>query len=125
VNLEYTGFSSKGGVADYDPGLLSVGTEYRIDDSYLVYARVEYVLEDAKNSELGQKRAFNSMNPDYDVEEYFYMIGASYSPVENYALSLEWANFSTANAGVAKGLSMPEDPDTLESSIKFGIRAKF
>jgi hypothetical protein len=127
VNLEYTGFSSKGGVADYDPGLISAGTEYRIDDSYLVYARIEYVLEDAKNSEQGQHNATTAGggDPDYDVEEYFYMIGASYSPEKNYTLSLEYTNYSTANYSSAAGLSMSDTPDVLESAIKFGIRAKF
>ncbi len=124
VNLEYTGFSSKGGVADYDPALISLGVEKKIDDCK-VYARVEHVLEDAENSEAGKLLASGGFDPDFDVEENFYMVGASYTPVKNYTLSLELANFSSGNVSAAKGLSMAEDPDTLESSIKFGIRAKF
>lgn len=118
VNLEYTGWSSFAGVADYDPGLLSVGAEYLIDDSWMVYGRVEHIFEDVPSG----------LNDD--IEEDFYMLGASYSPVKNYTLSLELTNYSSANwKTVTESLAMEEDPapgdPELESAIKFGIRAKF
>lgn len=106
VNLEYTGFKNLKGTEDYDPSLISVGAEYKMD-IYKIFARYENVDADDKKN----------------VEENFYMFGVSCTPSPKYTISLEWANFNTGDYKDASDLDVAED--SIESSIIFGVNAKF
>lgn len=106
VNIEYNGFRSRNGMENYDPGLVTLGVECK-EDKYKIFGRYERIIEDA----------------DTDVEENFFMIGTSYSPADRYTLSLEYSNFNTENLKDAGDLNVADD--SLEDSIKFGIRAIF
>lgn len=106
VNLEYISFSNKGGVDDYDPALVTVGFEYKINTVKL-FARYERIIEDVASQ----------------VEENFYTGGVSCTPVKNYTFSLEVSNFNSANLSDAKDLEVAED--SLETAVLLGVRAKF
>lgn len=106
INLEYNRITSLGGTRGYDPSLLTLGLEGKIG-KFRLFGRYEKIFEDAA----------------IDVEENFFAAGVAYTPVKNYTISLEVANFNSGDLKDASDLNVKKG--TIENSIRIGIRAKF
>jgi len=106
VNIEYNSIDSLKGTRDYDPALLTVGVESKVGPCRL-FGRYETIIEDTA----------------VGVEEDFFAAGISYTPVKNFTISLEAANFNSGDLKDASDLMVATD--SIENSIRIGIRAKF
>lgn len=106
INAEYVSFQNMTGTKDYNPGLLTLGLEYKACEKFTLWGRYEIIEKDTTT----------------DVETDFWSIGVMYSPITNYTFLVEYSNFNSSDFKdaytdliVAKG--------SMENSILLGVKA--
>lgn len=107
INVEYVSFSNLGGNPDYNPGLWTLGMEYKVTKKVTTWGRYEIIDKDTTQS----------------VETGFWSVGVQYSPVKNYTLMAEYSNFNSGDMSDATDLIVADG--STENALLLGVRAKF
>jgi len=109
VSIEYVGTMNRLGRIGHDPGIVALNLSTEVMDKLEAFGRYERILTDELSNPI--------------AAEDFYLLGLEYSPAENYAVALEYANYSTVDYRYVADLDIGNR--STEGSIKLGVRAIF